>query len=611
MSIRFNKKRNRKPKTSQKKHIGEIRKSQLMNTFGVGSMVDFVRDTAMIGGVDDWNQDDSAEYRKISNENLQALTGAKFFLEPKTSDGNKYLPVNQDIRSYAFPQKLYCPVCKNIISYRELISNSNRHVCPIINEDKGNKKCRAQLVASRFVIICPNGHIDDFPYSWWVHHGQDCSSGKPAPRIRMFNIGDRSDAESLMLECTECKAKRSMSGVFNKNALSENDGYACTGRHPHLGESYRESCDLIPTVRLRSSSSVYFPVNYSALLIPPWSQEAIHRIEREYNRLQYMPDENKRNYIKDEILPKCHRLNLEDLLSAYETIKNRRENHAERNEADIFQDEYRILCQDGIDEERYSSHFVPIPADFAKYFDIVSVLDQLVVTLALKGFTRLYPYKGGSEEAIAPLSREHKEWLPAVELNGEGIFIKFNDAAIDSWCELNADRYAEMSHAHEESFLKSPKFSAKYVLLHSFAHLLIRQLANECGYSAASINEKIYSDFTDGSNLFRMNGILIYLSSPDSDGSLGGLVSVAEETDLLDKVLKNMLAESRWCSSDPLCSSAMHQGFASLNYAACHACTLLPETSCEIQNVLLDRVSVTGKPEKPEIGFFGDLIINN
>ena len=205
MSIRFNKKRNRKPKTSQKKHIGEIRKSQLMNTFGVGSMVDFVRDTAMIGGVDDWDQDDSAEYRKISNENLQALTGAKFFLEPKTSDGNKYLPVNQDIRSYAFPQKLYCPVCKNIISYRELISNSNRHVCPIINEDKGNKKCGAQLVASRFVIICPNGHIDDFPYSWWVHHSQDCSSGKPAPRIRMFNIGDRSDAESLMLECTEYK----------------------------------------------------------------------------------------------------------------------------------------------------------------------------------------------------------------------------------------------------------------------------------------------------------------------------------------------------------------------------------------------------------------------
>ena len=100
----------------------------------------------------------------------------------------------------------------------------------------------------------------------------------------------------------------------------------------------------------------------------------------------------------------------------------------------------------------------------------------------------------------------------------------------------------------------------------------------------------IYSDFTDGSNLFRMNGILIYLSSPDSDGSLGGLVSVAEETDLLDKVLKNMLAESRWCSSDPLCSSAMHQGFASLNYAACHSCTLLPPAS--LKNLKLASLGI-------------------
>ena len=105
-----------------------------------------------------------------------------------------------------------------------------------------------------------------------------------------------------------------------------------------------------------------------------------------------------------------------------------------------------------------------------------------------------------------------------------------------------------------------------------------------------------------------MNGVLIYLSSSDSDGRLGGLVSAAEETDLFDRILKNMITEARWCSADPLCSSAKHQGFASLNYAACHACTLLPETSCENQNVLLDRVSVVGKPENPKIGFFGEIV---
>ena len=81
-------------------------------------------------------------------------------------------------------------------------------------------------------------------------------------------------------------------------------------------------------------------------------------------------------------------------------------------------------------------------------------------------------------------------------------------------------------------------------------------------------------------------------------------------TDILERVLKNMLTEARWCSADPLCSSAKHQGFASLNYAACHACTLLPETSCEIQNVLLDRISVVGKTEDSETGFFGEILNN-
>ena len=604
MAIKINRKK-RKNATHQKRHIGEIRKSQLMNTFGVGSMVDFVRETAIIGGVDSWDQDDDCEYRKICNENLQSLTGVNYFLEPKTSDGDRYLPANQDIKSFIFPEKLYCPVCKNIIGYHEMVANNSRYRCKLSHD---GKECKGRLVASRFVVICPNGHIDDFPYSWWVHQGSQCETGKVSPRIKMYNIGGRSDVESLMLECTECGKTRSMVGVFNRNALSENEGFTCTGRHPHLGKDYHDQCDCTPTVRLRSSSSVYFPVNYSALLIPPWSQLAIQKVEKEYKQVSILDDENRRKYLEQIILPKCRNVKLEDLITAYETIKYRRETGIQRTEADIYEDEYRILCQDNIEESSYSSHFVNIPDDFKDYFDAVSVIDRLVVTCALKGFTRLYPYKGGTNDSIAPLSRKEKNWLPAVELNGEGVFIKFNDEAIDKWCEKNAQRYEDMQNAHAESFLKSPKYSEKYVLLHSFAHLLIRQLANECGYSAASINEKIYSDFTNGTGKQRMNGVLIYLSSSDSDGSLGGLVSAAEETDLFDRILKNMITEARWCSADPLCSSAKHQGFASLNYAACHACTLLPETSCENQNVLLNRVSVVGKPENPKIGFFGEIV---
>lgn len=597
--------RKNKKSHASKRHIGEIRKSQLISTFGIGSVVDFVNDTVIIGGVDDWDKDENWENRQITNENLQAFTGAKYFLSPKTSDGTPYLQANQDIISYIFPQKLYCPVCKSIIDYRELVNQSNKHRCN--QTDKNGKPCGGQLVASRFVLICEHGHMEDFPYSWWVHKGHECSSGKPAPRIKMYNIAGRSDTESLMLECTECNTKRSMIGVFNRNVFSGENGRTCSGKHPHLDE-YKCECTDVPTTRLRTSSGVYFPITQSALLIPPWSQSAIHQIEKEFDRLTYMSDENKVEYIKNNVLKKCPELSLEDLLKAYKTLKKHREQNISRTEADIYVDEYKVLCKDNVEKDRYSAHRVEIPNDFKDFFDIVSVVDRLVVTTAMSGFTRLYPYSANDlGNHIAPLSVEKKEWLPAIELNGEGIFIKFKESVIDKWLNNVGDRYANLTEAHRNSFLTSPKYSPQYVLLHTFSHLFIRQLANECGYSAASMSEKIYSTFTDGSNDEAMSGVLIYLSSPDSDGSLGGLISVAEDTELFDKVLKDMLREARWCSSDPLCSTAKHQGFASLNYAACHACTLLPETSCEFRNVLLDRVAVVGTPENLELGLMGQI----
>ena len=146
-------------------------------------------------------------------------------------------------------------------------------------------------------------------------------------------------------------------------------------------------------------------------------------------------------------------------------------------------------------------------------------------------------------------------------------------------------------------------------MLHTFSHLLIRQLANECGYSTASMKERIYSTFLSHSGKNEiMNGILIYTASSDCDGSLGGLISAAQNTDKLHDILENMLTKAAWCSGDPLCISSTEQGFDSLNYSACHDCVLLPETSCEFRNVLLDRVSIVGRPEEPQLGLMGGVL---
>ena len=140
------------------------------------------------------------------------------------------------------------------------------------------------------------------------------------------------------------------------------------------------------------------------------------------------------------------------------------------------------------------------------------------------------------------------------------------------------------------------------MLLHTIAHLLIRELSFECGYTVASLRERIYcSTEEDG---YVMAGILIYTASGDSEGTLGGLVRQGYP-DTLPSIFRKAIRKGQLCSNDPVCISSKGQGRDALNLAACHACVLLPETSCEEYNVL-DRGIVVGTFENEEIGFYSN-----
>jgi hypothetical protein len=120
------------------------------------------------------------------------------------------------------------------------------------------------------------------------------------------------------------------------------------------------------------------------------------------------------------------------------------------------------------------------------------------------------------------------------------------------------------------------------------AHLLIRELESTAGYPAASLKERIYS-----SRDRKMAGILIYTTVADIVGSLGGIVESAEPKEFLI-LMDGIFKHARWCSLDPVCTAHEGQGPGWLNRAACHACTLIPEPSCEYGNIFLDRVFVKG-----------------
>lgn len=572
--------------------VGDIRKTQLITTFGVGSIVDFKDDTVIIASTDDWDYDpndtEEIENRKIFNENLSVITDAEYFLMPRTTQSTNSFSKGKNIASYVFPEKLHCSRCGNIYDYREL-DIKDRHRCP---------QCRNELNASRFIVVCAKGHMDDFPYDWWVHNGKPCPSGIKSPRIKMINVFNRTDIDSLRLECTECKATRSMVQVFSENALSD---FQCTCKHPHFKDPYARAmygCHDKMRARLRSSSGVYFPITKAALLIPPWSKKTVNCIRKNYGILKNVAEE-RIVYAVREII---HDNNMTDdeIMRSWNVVKNSMDHKLKRSELSVYEDEYIILSKDeNANEDNFSSYTSSVPERYKPFFEQLAVVDRLTVTQAFTGFTRITRNEANS----VAVSQYPKPWLPAVELTGEGIFIRFNKDKVTQWRNANSSRYRRMKKAMEDSKFTFATFSETYVMLHTFAHLFIREISNICGYSTASIREKIYSEISDKDEV-KMCGVLIYVSSSDSDSSLGGLISAADNEDVFEKIMDSMLERAGWCSGDPLCISSTRQGYKNLNYAACHDCTLLPETSCERFNCFLDRASIVGLPDNPDLGFF-------
>ena len=228
------------------------------------------------------------------------------------------------------------------------------------------------------------------------------------------------------------------------------------------------------------------------------------------------------------------------------------------------------------------------------------------------GFSRLLPVEDPASPALLPISEDMDlHWLPATVVYGEGIFFEFNVQKLGVWTE-NPKVSARASLLREgynqrrlERGLKETEITPKYVFLHTIAHVLIGQLSFDCGYGSASLRERIYCESDEPDR--PMQGVLIYTASGDSEGTLGGLVRQGEP-DRMRGVFKRAIRRTQWCSSDPVCIESVGQGSDNANLAACHGCVLLPETSCETGNRLLDRGLTVGTASDPDIGFFPHLV---
>jgi hypothetical protein len=204
------------------------------------------------------------------------------------------------------------------------------------------------------------------------------------------------------------------------------------------------------------------------------------------------------------------------------------------------------------------------------------------------------------------------DWLPAIQVRGEGLFLNFNTKHLNAWFDKNKglleNQFGNISVSEFDSIIcttiKSVSF---FYLIHSFTHYLINALSFVTGYNAASIRERLYINSETGDDEAKeIYGVLISSSTGDSEASLGGLAYYGFE-EKLHELLKNTLMKLKACSNDPICwESVPHDGI--LNYAACFSCLFLPETSCEFRNEFLDRRLLIGDGDGQTkvIGFFND-----
>ena len=624
--------------------VGEVRRGQVLHTFGVGSIVDLPNISVMPLGLHAWDEKVLVRpEHRVDEERLLGMVQAqlgpqvnRLYLpptpppnanprrDPYSSDATTGVPV------VPFPRWGRCSVC-NLLAPLDygvfrLIADAYRpDRTKYVHHNCAKRSKPPAVVPARHVVACSHGHLEDFPWREFVHGGNaDCHEGS----LRFEELGLSSEVADLLVKCDGCGATKPMTGAFGKAGEAFFRARGCSGRHPHLGADHREECSMRPKVILAGATNLWFPVMVPAITIPVGGDGRLEvLVDDHWATLQNATEESHISALRGMgQLEGFGEWDVDAIWSAVQVRRSGAGGEKRRTRVqDLKEEEWAVLCDPEAVEPRrdFSIRRVPVPGGFENHIADVVLVDRIRVVRALTGFTRIdSPGNYGDVGALpdflrAPLTRRAPEWVPATEVRGEGVFIRFDHERLERWADGLQAESAEMHDAHtafrsarevphpEEDF---PTLT--YVVLHTLAHALIRQLSIECGYSAASIEERIYCSQACKEGP-RMAGLLIYTAAPDSEGTLGGLVSLGEPGPL-GRHLRTALGRLALCPSDPLCSE--HRPTTELggvlHGAACHSCTFVSETSCEAGNKYLDRSvlvrTVTGTREP----FFPDSLVD-
>lgn len=573
----------------------EIRSSAIVGTAAVGAIVDVGQESFLTPAIQHWIKSQLRDLHlpRVSNRLGKALR--------KLKDDN---PIQ---RTRRFPRALFCEKCRGISLWRvDYEEEDQEPKCP---------KCdwRGNMVPMRYVLACRNGHVTDFPWASWAHSGEGADRGCRHRDSLRFEVDATmsSNLDALIVRCTKCNSKRSLEGISSPTATAGVTG-ACHGEHPWRHE--RDECDDDkPQALQRGAANLYYPSTISALDIPMHASGGDNDLEQFgqairanslYDGLKKFTDNSTGN---EEIL-RMLRIEIAKTVGCSEKIvtavlaqdlcgdgsgaSDAAANGVEQDE--LLREELALLSEacrtGGLQVTNFRAFREAFPAGtptwICRVVKNVLLVERLREVRVFRGFNRIDP--ADRDRMVAPDAGADECWLPAAENFGEGIFLSFDTETLTKWMQnLPADERRSIDelekHREGENFWFLPQVVPPLLAIHSFSHLLLRQLSFECGYAPSALRERIY--FEPGAS---EAGLLIYTAEGDADGSLGGLVRQGRG-DRLAQTIVDAIEQGRWCSADPVCSETAGQGLGGLNRAACHACTLVPETSCTMANSLLDR----------------------
>ncbi len=582
-----------------------IRLSHLLGYSGVGAIVRGANGLVVVQDTRQWTDRQGISAGKLIPyvERVRAALSIEEQLrEPPVA---KELANGQvdgtSVPTTRFPSWMRCPSCGSM--HRWSWRKDQPDHAPHCNHQ--DCKHHPKLEQVTWVLAHPKGYLADVPWYFLAHRGARNPSQRNCKVHNQLRLIERGYEERI-LRCGAC-------GVGARFRGDERVGFGQGRMQPWTKD------DLVPLMEVGeegdkdqaqvlviNDTRVYVPVAESVLVIPPESRvrkgtvvDRLYRNSGDRRRIDgaRMPLARK-GIIRT--LATEYRCTTNDIQTALADLargyplygENLTPGQLRESEFKAFlevlpdqREDEDLVTRNRSDEWRELGSAVDVNSEERKIVHGVRHLvrvDRLKAVKVFRGFTRL-----GGEEPVPPDIVEESDWLPAIELYGEGIFLALDEDRLKVWEQTPAvvSRLNRLLPRFTQSGRDNPNpLTTRFMLLHTLSHLLMRQIESEGGYPAASLIEQIYCANAPEP----MAGILIHVAVPDIAGSLGGLAELSEPRRFLG-ILIRALEHSRWCSLDPVCSEHEGQGPGLLNRAACHACALVPEPACEYHNTLLDR----------------------